>query len=281
LFIGHNKGGKKKMSNIKLAQQAIAKQEERFNNIAPDMNFQKEMMYAMQSMSNNSYLASCDPKTIASSVLSVAMSGLTLNPVMAHGYLLPRKGKAVFQAGYQGLIYLLISSGMVKKVEARVVHENDLFELSYGTDANIIHKPNISNPGPIAGFYAVATDADGNKYIEHMSNDAVYGIALRSDMNKKTQKMTGAWDTDYEEMGRKTVLRRMFKYLPKGGESQAMSKLSEAMMSIDRTTTDTPIDSVDLDDIDFTVMESNSTDVTDENINVIVENNTKTKPKNK
>lgn len=243
------------MSNIRLAQDAIVKQEKRFKDIAPDMNFQKESMYAMQAMANNSYLAGCDPKTIASSVLGVAMSGLTLNPVMGHGYLVPRKGKAVFQPGYQGLIYLLIKSNIVRQVEARVVYENDEFSLEYGTSTNIVHKPVMKDRGDIAGFYAVATDSNGMRYIEHMTKDEVMANALRSDMNKKTKTLTGAWDTDFTEMGRKTVIRRLYKYLPKTTDDSSMlDRLSAAMSSVD-TQSSEPIDTQDIADVPFTQYE--------------------------
>ena len=209
------------------------KQETRFKEIAPDMAFQKEMMYAMQAMSNNSYLASTDPKSIASAVLGVAMSGLTLNPVMGHGYLVPRKGKAVFQPGYQGLIYLLIKSGIVKQVEARAVHENDEFSLEYGTETKLVHKPTMKNKGEVIGFYAIATDKNDCKYIEYMGKDEVLANAMRSDMNKKNG-ITGAWQTDFVEMGRKTAIRRLFKYLPKHtDDSSFLNRLTEALGGMD------------------------------------------------
>lgn len=240
------------MSNIKLAQQAISVQEKRFRDIAPDMSFQKEMMYAMQAMSNNTYLASCDPKSVASAVLGVAMSGLTLNPVMGHGYLVPRKGKAVFQPGYQGLIFLLTKSKIVKQVEARVVYENDMFELEYGSETKVVHKPNMKDRGNPIGFYAVATDSNDCKYVEYMSKDEVVVNAMRSDMNKKAG-LSGAWQTDFVEMGRKTVIRRLFKYLPKStDDSSLMSRLSEAMGSMDQMSSNAdPIQSTDILDIDI------------------------------
>jgi len=240
------------MSNIKLAQQAITVQEKRFKEIAPDMSFQKEMMYAMQAMSNNSYLSTCDPKSIASAVLGVAMSGLTLNPVMGHGYLVPRKGKAVFQPGYQGLIFLLTKSKIVKQVEARVVYENDEFSLEYGTETKIMHKPNMKDKGEPIGFYAIATDTNDCKYVEYMTKNEVVGNAMRSDMNKKSG-LSGAWQTDFVEMGRKTVIRRLFKYLPKStDDSSLMSRLSEAMGSMDTAAqSNEPLNTDDIMDIDI------------------------------
>jgi len=240
------------MSNIKLAQQAITVQEKRFRELAPDMSFQKEMMYAMQAMSNNTYLASCDPKSIASAVLGVAMSGLTLNPVMAHGYLVPRKGRAVFQPGYQGLIFLLTKSKIVKQVEARAVYANDDFELEYGSETKVSHKPNMKDRGDVIGFYAVATDMNDCKYVEYMSKDEVVVNAMRSDMNKKAG-LSGAWQTDFVEMARKTVIRRLFKYLPKStDDSSLLSRLTEAMGSVDAASSSAePISADDILNIDI------------------------------
>ena len=239
------------MSNIKLAQQAIATQEERFKQIAPDMVFEKEAMYALQALSNNAFLQTCDAKSVSAAVLNVAMSGLTLNPVMGHGYLVPRKGKCVFQPGYQGLIYLLVSSGILKNVEARVVYANDLFEINYGTSTSITHKPVINgNPGDVIGVYAIATGSNDEKHIEYMTAQEVYNIAMRSDMNKKSQKLNGAWGTDFTEMARKTVIRRLFKYLPKN-DAMNISRLASAMSTMDQQAVIEPIQTEDLLDIDF------------------------------
>lgn len=218
------------MSNIKLAESVIKKQEERFKSIAPNLSFQRELTFALQAMSNNSALANVDPKSMAKAVLSVALSGLTLNPVVGHGYIVPRKGKAVFQAGYQGLIYILIKSGLVKRVEARVVYSNDVFDLDYGTVPRVVHKPALFDRGDIAGYYAIATDLNGMTQIEFMTSSEVKQISERSDMYKSTGKLSDAWVVDQAEMGRKTVLRRLYKYLPKTiMDESAIEQLSALM----------------------------------------------------
>jgi recombination protein RecT len=117
-------------------QLAITNQEGSFKQTAPEMDWEKERLYALSAISKNDFLSKTDPKSMASAVLQVAMSGLSLNPTLAHGYLIPRGGKCVFQPGYQGLIYLLVGSGLVKDINARVVYENDEFELEFGDNAS-------------------------------------------------------------------------------------------------------------------------------------------------
>lgn len=209
------------MSNIEKSthiKDLVIQKEKPFMTLAPDMDFQKESVFALMAVKNSTYLAACDPNSIAESVLGVAMTGLTLNPIMAHGYLIPNKGKAQFRPGYQGLIYLLIKSGLVRQVEARNVCENDEFDLAYGDNPSLTHKPAKGERGELVGFYAIATDIDGNKHIEYMAMDEVFAVAKRGDMNKGAvalKDLKGPWGTDTSEMGRKTVVRRLFKYLPK------------------------------------------------------------------
>jgi recombination protein RecT len=70
----------------------------------------------------------------------------------------------------------------------------------------------LSDPGKSIAYYAVVTMADGEKVFDVMSRDQVDAIKKRS---KAVQggKPT-PWDTDYEEMAKKTVFKRLAKLLP-------------------------------------------------------------------
>lgn len=213
----------------------ITNQESSFKKTAPDMNWEKEKLYALSSISKSDYLQKADPKSIASAVLQVAMSGLSLNPTLAHGYLIPRAGKCVFQPGYQGLIYLLVGSGLVKDINARVVYENDEFVLEFGDNAKFIHKPATNNKGAIVGAYAEAILADGVKSYEYIDIEEISSLARRGDANKGKTILTGAWATDLGEMCRKTVIRRIYKYLPKTNVTnpKMFERLQNAVSTID------------------------------------------------
>jgi recombination protein RecT len=217
-------------------QLAITNQEGSFKQTNPEMDWEKERLYALSAISKNDFLSKTDPKSMASAVLQVAMSGLSLNPTLAHGYLVPRGGKCVFQPGYQGLIYLLVGSGLVKDINARVVYENDEFELEFGDNAKFRHKPATKNKGEIIGAYAEATLGDGIKTYEYIDIDEIKSLARRGDMNKGKVELVGAWKTDLGEMCRKTVIRRIYKYLPKTNVTNKVmfERLQNAVESIDK-----------------------------------------------
>lgn len=219
-------------SNVQLI---VSKQEAIFKQTAPDMDWEREKLYALSAISKSDELARTDQKSIASSVLQVAMSGLSLNPTLAHGYLIPRGGKCVFQPGYQGLIYLLVGSGLVKDINARVVYANDEFELEFGDNAKFKHKPATKNKGEIIGAYAEAILADGVKSYEYMDIEDIKAMARRGNMNKGKTVLTGIWSTDLGEMCRKTLIRRIYKYLPKTNVTnpKMFDRLQNAVASID------------------------------------------------
>lgn len=224
---------------------AIEKLKDPFHDAAPDMSFEKESMFALQLIGNGDYIkkvATSNPKSVAQSLMNVSMSGLSLNPALGHGYLIPQGGKISFRPGYQGLIYLALSSGIVKTIEARVVYENDEFDYEFGLNPRLHHKPALKNAGEISCAYAIATDAEGNKHVEMMTIDQIMDIAMKSEMNKKASKLTGIWLEHFAEMCRKTVIRRLYKFIPKHNvkNEKAFERLNEAI-SIEDESSKTPI----------------------------------------
>lgn len=198
---------------------ALTMKQDAFQKIAPEnMEFAREANFAMMAIQRNPQLASCDPTSLASAIYQVGVTGLSLNPVLNHGYLIPKSGKVEFRPGYQGLINIMMQSGAVKKVEARAVYQNDEFDLQYGDSPSVIHKPAKSDKGELIAFYGVAFLPNDEKIIEYMTLGEVVGNAKRGDMNKGakgSEDLKGPWGTDLGEMGRKTVVRRLWKYVPK------------------------------------------------------------------
>lgn len=114
-----------------------------------------------------------------------------------------------YQRGYRGLIKLVRNSGEISDIQAHPIYRNDVFFLRRGDDAKFVHEPNLFDPGELIGFYCYALNSDGERHVEVMTVDAVNKVRSRS-----KSKDNGPWVTDYEEMGRKTVVKRACKYLP-------------------------------------------------------------------
>lgn len=202
----------------------------RFVQLTNEESFLKEASFAIQAINKNSYLASMDRGSIIQSLLNVSQTGLTLNPVLKLAHLIPRNGKCCLDVSYQGMVKLLTDTGSVKNVYAYIIHAKDIFEQSMGTSVEIIHKPKLSGKGEITGVYAVGILHDGKKQVEVMNIEEINAIRDRSEsykafIDKKIKSCV--WHDFYDEMARKTVIKRLCKYLPKTDKWEKVSTAIE------------------------------------------------------
>ncbi len=161
-------------------------------------------------------LMQCTRASIAASVLEASDLGLSLSRSSGEAYLIPRKDtdkvlQCHFQAGYQGLIKLARESGQVNYVHARVVHQFDDFEWGWNPELEFVHRVDrTGRQGMITHVYAVARLTTGELVGECMTVEEIQSIRMRSQRPNE-----GPWVTDWEEMAKKTVARRLCKWLPK------------------------------------------------------------------
>jgi recombination protein RecT len=155
-------------------------------------------------------LLDCDSHSILQCVMTAAQLGLDCSGVLGSAYLVPFKGKATLIIGYRGLIDLARRSGEIDTIEAHVVREKDKFDIAFGLEPKLVHVPDLSaDPGAAIIFYAIARLKDGGRQVEVMTRAEVDAIRKRSRASS-----SGPWVTDYDEMGKKTVIRRLTKTLP-------------------------------------------------------------------
>lgn len=167
-------------------------------------------------------LTQCSLPSLLGAIMQAAQLGLELDNGLGHAYLVPYKGEATLLVGYKGLLQLARRSGQISEVYAYVVHENDTFEFSLGTSVDIVHKPVMGDRGAMTHVYAVAKLSDGGKQVEVMSKADVDAIRSISRSGR-----SGPWLQHYEEMAKKTVLRRLCKMLPSSIEMQRAVSLDE------------------------------------------------------
>lgn len=165
---------------------------------------------AMAAISRTPELLACKPASIVMALAQACSLGLPPNTPLGLGYLIPFKDTCTFVPGYKGLIRLMIQSGEVVSVETDVIRSKDAYEIHRGTSSRLDHSYCLdADRGDIIGFYAVATLKTGGKPFEFMTKGAVDAIRERSQAGH-----AGPWVSDYEQMGRKTVIRRLANYLP-------------------------------------------------------------------
>lgn len=179
-------------------------------------------------------LMNCSVESLMGAVVHCSQLGLEPNTPLGHAYLIPfenrKKGVTEVQIvlGYKGLIDLARRSGQIVSIAAHEVCANDEFEYSYGLDETLVHKPAMGARGPAIAFYAVAKLQGGGHAFEVMSAEQINEIRDNSQNYKfaRDKKMT-VWGQHYAEMGRKTVLRRLVKYLPVSIELASAAALDE------------------------------------------------------
>lgn len=155
-------------------------------------------------------LLDCSQSSLLLAVLQAAELGLEPGSALGEAYLIPYGKQVQMIVGYRGLVALARRSGQIKSLESRVVYQRDEFSVEHGTHPRLTHKPCLNgDPGPLVLVYAIARLTDGAEQVEVMTKTQVDAIRSRSRAAK-----TGPWVTDYDEMARKTVVRRLAKYLP-------------------------------------------------------------------
>lgn len=160
-------------------------------------------------------LAACDKTSLLLACMNLAAVGLTPNNPLGHAYLLPyhnnKTNRDECQAiiGFQGLLHLCRQSGQIASVEAWAVYDGDVFDYAFGTSPYVHHVPKNATK-ELTHAYAVVRLTSGAVQFDVMTKDEIDAIRARSKSSKY-----GPWVTDYAEMAKKTVLRRITKVLPK------------------------------------------------------------------
>ena len=201
----------------KTMQQYIKKMEGEIAKALPSvMTPERFTRIVLTAISVNPALASCTPASFLGAMMTSAQLGLEVNTPLGQAYVLPYKNKGVleaqFQLGYKGLIDLAYRSGEVEVIQAHVVYANDEFECEYGLEPKLSHKPAQKDRGEPIKVYAVFKTKSGGFGFEVMSMDDVRAHAEK--YSKAYGSSYSPWHTNFEEMAKKTVLKRVLKYAP-------------------------------------------------------------------
>jgi recombination protein RecT len=160
------------------------------------------------------HLNECTAESFLGALMECSQLGLEPGRVLGQAYLLPFKNKmgqyiCRMIPGYQGLCAIARRSGEIKAIYARAVCENDDFDYCYGLEEFLSHKPAMGERGELTYVYAVAKLRSDETQFEVMDLSEIEKVRLRS-----RAADDGPWVTDFVEMAKKTVLKRLCKSLP-------------------------------------------------------------------
>lgn len=191
---------------------------------------------ALMAASRNPDIAKCTRDSVLRALLDAAELGIAPGGLQGRGYLVPRKnnkakdanGNSItvlecnFDPGWRGLLDIARRSDKIKSVEAHVIYTNEKHRILFGTTPLLEHEPMLDGDrGQVLCAYAVATFRDGTQQVELVTGpdlDKVRNMGAKS----------GPWETWYEEMARKTAIRRLCKFLPYEPELERAIEVSHA-----------------------------------------------------
>lgn len=192
---------------------------------------------ALTALSSNPTLAQCDRTSFLGGLMQAAQLGLEPNTPLGQAYLIPfknaKKGivEAQFQVGYKGYIDLAYRGGEMSSIYAQCVYENDLFEFEFGLEEKLVHKPARENRGNLVYVYAVFKLKNGGYGFEVMSVDDVINHAKT--YSQAYNSSYSPWKTNFDEMAKKTVLKKVLKYAPIRTEFLQATVTDEAVIKTD------------------------------------------------
>lgn len=207
---GKDKGGKKGIQDlIKVMEPEIKKA---LPSVITPERFTRMVLSAL---STNPKLGGCTPASFLGAMMTAAQLGVEPNTPLGQAYLIPFNNHGTdevqFQLGYKGLIDLAYRSGQVSTIQAHAVRENDHFEYQLGLDPKLEHVPATKDRGEATHYYAVVRMKDGGFCFAVMSKADVEAHAKKY---SKAYSGFSPWKTAFDEMAKKTVLKKALKYAP-------------------------------------------------------------------
>jgi recombination protein RecT len=180
--------------------------------LPPQINVDKFIRTTLTAIQMNPDLLEADRRSLLGTCMKAAQDGLLLDGREAAPVIFNTKdGKKVqYMPMIGGILKKIRNSGELASISAQVAYSADFFEYELGDEEKITHKPfmGLERGTPIA-VYAVAKTKDGAIYREVMSVSDVEKVRASSRAGK-----FGAWVDWWDEMARKTVIRRLSKRLP-------------------------------------------------------------------
>jgi recombination protein RecT len=161
---------------------------------------------AITAITRTPKLMECTQPSLLRCLMDCSQYGLEPDGRRAH--LIPYGRECTLVIDYKGLAELAMRSGLISTLHADTVCENDVFEVDLGevTKHTVNYRQERGKPYAV---YAIAKFKDGGRACAVMTMAEVEAIR-----NRSKAKNSGPWVTDFGEMAKKTVFRRLAKMLP-------------------------------------------------------------------
>lgn len=175
------------------------------SHIKPE-RFQRVVLTVVQ---QNPALMNADRRSLFAACIKCAADGLI--PDGRESALVLFGNQVQYMPMMAGLQKRVRNSGAISSMQAHVIFENDRFVIRRGLDETIEHVPLFpGDRGKPIGAYSIAKFKDGSDPMFEVMDLA----AIEKVRSVSRAKSKGPWVDWWEEMARKTVFRRLSKWLP-------------------------------------------------------------------
>ncbi len=221
----------KPMSAAATLAAIISSKRDAFAQVAPKhFSVERLVKLAHASLSRTPKLAQCTPESLLVQLMRCAELGLEPNSPLGGIHLVPfdnkKTGKTECQGiiDYRALVALARRSDQISAIAARVVYSRDQFDpIEDEHGVHFTFKQALGDRGEMTGVFAYARLKSGEVQFDQMAKSDVDRIRGRSKASS-----SGPWVTDFDEMAKKTVLRRLCKLLPLTTEAATVLAEEEA-----------------------------------------------------
>lgn len=221
------------------------KHEDRLAAVAAGLDPRRIIENLVMACAGNPYLVEkCDHASIFYATMQLSAIGLQLAPSLGHAAIVPYKGKGKAMPMVRGLITLAKRSEDLIAITPILVYEEDVFDVEYGSDPKIIHKPKLTAPRRDEGIVAVYSVSQHPSKHGGIARD--FEVMTRAEVeevravSQTAHDPNGPWVNWYGEQTKKTVLRRHTKRMDLSPEYRAAIELDNRA-ELDRVTALDPI----------------------------------------
>ena len=154
---------------------------------------------------NDSKLQSCQPKAVVMEALKAAVLKLPINKSLGFAYIVPYKNVPQFQMGYKGYIQMAMRTGQYRFINADLVYEGELQKVNKLTGE--IDFSGKATSGKVVGYFAYIELLNGFSKTLYMEKERVEAHGKK--YSPSFSYPSSAWQTDFDAMALKTVLRNL------------------------------------------------------------------------
>jgi recombination protein RecT len=154
-------------------------------------------------VAGNTALQNCDTGSILTSAAKAAILNLPIEPSLGFAYIVPFKTEATFILGYKGYIQLAIRTSAYDAINATEIYEGE--EIVENRLTGEISLNGNRSGDEVIGYAAYFRLNNGFEKFKHMTVDEVHAHAKK--YSKSYGHKLSAWTTNFDDMGKKTVIR--------------------------------------------------------------------------